>query len=262
MIRPIITLTTDFGADSPYVAEMKAAIYAVNRRVEIVDLTHSIPPQKVRQGAMVLARSTPYFPPKTIHVCVVDPGVGGDRAILYAAVGEQRYVLPDNGLLSGLAVRSAPSTMVAVENSRYWRADVSATFHGRDIMAPVAAWLSLGLNPLALGPVRREFIQIAWPEAHVLAAKITGEIVTIDSFGNLVTNITTEMLARIPDPQQATIRCDEHETIGIWRTYADQPAMTLMALVGSSGQLELAIVEDSAKLMLGVREGEQVTVSW
>lgn len=262
----IITLTTDFGIDSPYVAEMKGVIYTMNPRASVVDISHAIPAQDIRQGALVLAQTTRWFPPGTIHIAVVDPGVGSSRGIIYAEIEGQHYILPDNGLLSsvlgGLADSTAPSTMVAIENRQYWRADISKTFHGRDIMAPVAAHLSLGLDPMLLGSPRSEITLLRWPEAKVLAAKIQGEVISIDSFGNLVTNITAEMLSPIPNPEQVAIHCDEHETVGIWRTYSDQPPMTLMALVGSSGKLELAIVDDSAKVMLGVRVGEKVTVSW
>jgi len=266
MSERIITLTTDFGTGSPYVAEMKGVIYSLHPQAKIVDISHAIVPQDVHEGALVLAQTTRWYPPGTIHVAVVDPGVGTARGILYAKLAGQCYVLPDNGLLSGvfsgLANPTEPFTMIAIENREFWRPEISATFHGRDIMAPVAARLSLGLDPSCLGPPRTEITQLRWPEAKVLAAKIQGEVISIDSFGNLVTNITTEMLAKVPNPEQVTVTCDEHETIGIWRTYADQPPMTLMALVGSSGKLELAIVDDSAKIMLGVRVGEKVSVAW
>ena len=266
MPEPIITLTTDFGLGSPYIAEMKGVIYAHHPAARIVDITHAVPAQDIRAGALALAQTTHWFPAGTIHVAVVDPGVGSARSILYAELAGQRYVLPDNGLLSGvmrgLANQAEPFTMIAIENRAYWREAVSTTFHGRDIMAPVAARLSMGLDPRLLGPPRGEMVRLCWPEAKVLAAKIEGEVISIDSFGNLVTNITAEMLAQVPPAAEVTIRCDEHETLGIWQSYADQPPMTLMALVGSSGALELAIVDDSAKIMLGVRVGEKVTVAW
>ena len=143
----LITLMTDFGAGSPYVAAMKGVILSINPSVTLVDLTHAIPPQDVREGALVLEDVAPYFPPGTIHVAVVDPGVGTDRAILYAEIGSQRYVAPDNGLLSRLSRNTPPSRIVRLTNPDYWLRPVSATFHGRDIMAPVAARLSLGLDP-------------------------------------------------------------------------------------------------------------------
>lgn len=262
MSPPIITLTTDFGVSSPYVAQMKGVILSINPAVTLVDITHGISPQNVREGALVLAEVTPHFPPGTLHVAVVDPGVGTTRGIIYARIGSQQYITPDNGLLSALAGSAAASTIIGLEERQFWLPEPSFTFHGRDIMAPVAARLSLGLEPTALGPRQEALVRLNWPEARILANKIEGEIIAVDSFGNLVTNITAEMLAPIANPEQVVIRCDEHETLGIFRTYADQPPMTLIALVGSSGKLELAIVNDSARMMLGVREGEKVTITW
>lgn len=257
-----ITLTTDFGADSPYVAAMKASILAINPAATIVDITHSIPPQDVRQGAVVLQQFTSRFPAGTIHVAVVDPGVGSDRAILYAEFGDQRYIAPDNGLLSGLARHSAPGRMHALRNAAYWMPDVSATFHGRDIMAPAAAHLSLAVDPEELGPAQTEWMRLPWQEVHVVPGKIEGAIQSIDSFGNLVTDITADMLAAAPKDDSVRILCDDHETFGIWGTYADQPPMTLIALIGSSGFLELSIVNDSAEMMLGVKPGVGISVTW
>ncbi len=262
MCESIITLTTDFGAGSPYVAQMKGAILSINRQARIVDLTHAIEPQNVLQAAWVLRDVTIQFPARTIHVVVVDPGVGTARRIVCAQWDEQLFIAPDNGCLTGLANAREPSTIRELAEPQFWRPNVSSTFHGRDIMAPVAAHLSLGLNPEALGPRCASLVQLELPEAHTLSGKIEGEVVSIDSFGNLVTNITSEMLADTPRDETTVVRCDEHETLGIYQAYADQPEMTLIALIGSSGYLELAIVNDSAKIMLGVATGEKVTVSW
>ncbi|MEX0939331.1 MAG: SAM-dependent chlorinase/fluorinase [Pirellulales bacterium] len=262
MASSIITLTTDFGTGSPYVAAMKGVILSIHPGATVVDLTHSIPPQDVRQGALALAQVTRFFPGGTIHVAVIDPGVGTDRLIVYARIGNQQYIVPDNGLLTGLARAEAPSTMFTIANRQYWLPEVSATFHGRDIMAPVAARLSQGLPPESLGPLQTELVTLPWPEANALTKRIEGEVVAIDSFGNLVTNITADMLEGVPTDESVSVRCDEHETQGIFKTYGEQPEMTLIALVGSSGQLELAIVNDSASAMLGVRAGEKVTIDW
>jgi hypothetical protein len=145
MPSSIITLTTDFTTGSPYVAAMKGVILSIHPGALIVDITHDIPHQDIRQGAIVLAEATRFFPAETIHVAVVDPGVGTERRIVLARSGDQYFIAPDNGLLSGLARRNPPSTMFTVANPEHWLPEVSATFHGRDIMAPVAARLSLGL---------------------------------------------------------------------------------------------------------------------
>jgi hypothetical protein len=259
---PLITLLTDFGVGSPYVAQMKGVILGLNPQANVIDVTHAIPPQDISQGAWALLDVAESFPLGSIHVAVVDPGVGGARQVVYAEIAERHYIAPDNGLLSRLAVRATPSRIVALTEPRFWRASVSATFHGRDIMAPVAAHLSLGLEPDQLGPRLAELRQLPRAEVNILANRIEGSIRSIDSFGNLVTDVTAEALQGVPTDERATIVCDEHETQGIFRTYEDQPAMTLMALVGSSGFLELAIVGDSAALMLGVRVGTPVTIKW
>jgi len=258
----IITLTTDFGVGSPYVAAMKGVILSINPDVRLVDICHSIAPQEVFEAAQVLADTAPFFPSGTIHLAVVDPGVGTSRAIVYAELGSQRYVGPDNGLLGRLAERESPSKIIRVTSERFFRAKVSPTFHGRDIMAPVAAHLSLGLLPEELGPPHESLGKLDWPGAARVANRIEGQVVAVDSFGNLVTNISREMLAEAPTDASVAILCEGHETRGIFSTYAEQPAMTLIALVGSNDQMELAIVDDSAAAMLGAGVGAMVEVCW
>jgi len=262
MPRPIITLTTDFGVSSPYVAAMKGVILSINPDVNIIDITHAVPPQDILCGAQTLAVATPWFPAGTIHVAVVDPGVGTARGIVYARFGGQHYIAPDNGLLSGLARRGSPDKMVAITRREHWAPVVSATFHGRDIMAPVAARLSSGLSPDELGSAQGALVELDWPEVRIVPGKVQGSVTAVDSFGNLITNITREMLSSAPRGEGTLITCDEHQTQGIFETYGDQPEMTLLALFGSSGQLELAIVGDSAKMMLGVGVGTPVEVKW
>lgn len=262
MSAPVITLTTDFGTGSPYVAAMKGVILSINPAARIVDVSHAIRPQQVREGAIVLESVVPYFPARSIHVAVIDPGVGTERGIVYACIEGRHFVAPDNGLLSRLAGRWRPSKMIEIRDPAFWRPEVSATFHGRDIMAPVAAHLSLGVPPEKLGPACERLVTLDWPEAKQVANRVEGEIVAVDSFGNLITNIPRESLAIAPTDESVTIRCDEHETHGIFKTYGDQPPMTLIALFGSSNRLELAIVNDSARAMLGVGEGTQVVVEW
>jgi S-adenosyl-L-methionine hydrolase (adenosine-forming) len=260
---PLITLTTDFGADSPYVAAMKGVIYGLNPAARVVDVTHSIPPQDVRRGAWVLEEVAPYWPPETIHVVVVDPGVGTSRQLVYARFGRAKYVAPDNGVLSRLARREPPSTIVAITERRFWLPEVSRTFHGRDILAPVAAQLSLGLDPARLGPAVNNLVELTWPEVVVMPGSVRGSVRSIDSFGNLITDITSDQLHDAPrDPERVRVRCDEHETLGIFNTYGDQPPMTLVALLGSSGYLEIAIVDENAAMMLGVKTGTPVAVEW
>jgi S-adenosyl-L-methionine hydrolase (adenosine-forming) len=258
----IITLTTDFGASSRYVAAMKGVILSINPTVRIVDSSHSVPHQDIRAGAIALAETAPFFPPETIHVAVVDPGVGTERRIVYARIGVQQFIAPDNGLLGRLAAAERPSKIVSLDEPRFWLPRVSNTFHGRDIMAPVAARLSLGLSPDELGRPRESLVTLPWTEAEKVANQITGEVIEVDSFGNLVTNISREMLAGVPTGETVAVACDEHVTLGIFKTYSEQPPMTLIALIGSGDRLELAIVDENASIMLGVTVGAPVTVTW
>jgi S-adenosylmethionine hydrolase len=241
---------------------MKGVILSINPAARVIDVTHSNPPQDIRRGAVDLDEDTPLFPPATLHVAVVDPGVGTSREIVYAEIAGQRYVGPDNGLFSRLAARHEPTKIRAITDARWFRQPVSRTFHGRDIMAPAAAHLSLGLDPDQLGPPRTQLKTIAWPGAVKVANSIKGEVTAVDSFGNLITNITRDMLAGVPTDETVGVFCDEHETRGIFAAYAEQPPMTLIALIGSNDCLELAIVDDSAKIMLGVGAGTPVEVRW
>ncbi len=261
-VDSIVTLTTDFGASSPYVAAMKGVILSINPQVQVIDITHAIPPQQIRPAAQVLADTTWLFPPRTIHLAVVDPGVGTSRAIVYAEIANQQYICPDNGLLDRLAELHCPTKIIQVRESKYFRSRVTPTFHGRDIMAPVVGHLSLGLAPELLGPPHATLVRLNWQKAEKMANRIEGEVIEVDSFGNLITNITRDMLNDVPTDETVAIRCEEHETRSIFQTYGDQPAMTLVALIGSNDKLEIAIVDDSATIMLGVGVGAPVEVSW
>ena len=262
MARSIITLTTDFGNGSPYVGAMKGVILSINPAAVIIDLTHSVSPQNIRQAALGLVTAAPHFPAETVHVIVVDPGVGTDRFLLCAKIGDAYYLAPDNGVLDALAREKKPDKIVALTNAAYWLPRVSETFHGRDIIAPVAAHLSLGTTVESLGDPLHTMVHLTWPKVKVMPERIEGIIGTIDSFGNLISNIDENQLGDVPRDESVSVICDEHETQGIHRTYGEQPSMTLIALIGSGGKLELAIVEDSAAMMLGVGVGTKITVSW
>ena len=241
---------------------MKGVILSIDDEAKIVDLTHAVPPQDIRQGALVLAETTPFFPPHSIHVAVVDPGVGSDRELLYAQIGDQHYVLPDNGLLSALARRRPLDKIIALRNSDYWRAEISATFHGRDIMAPVAAHLGLGISPEALGSPQADIVRLDWPETVKRANQIEGSVESVDSFGNLITEINEATLEDVPRGDRLQISCNEHQTQGIYTIYADQPEGMFLALIGSSGKLELSIVGENAHKRLGIAVGTPVVLRW
>ncbi len=253
---PIITLTTDFGAGSPYAAAIKGVIYSIDPSATIVDISHSVGHLNITQGAQVLAEATPWFPANTIHMAVVDPGVGTARPILYARIGTQQYIAPDNGLLGRLMNATLPMMVLRLTEQEFWLPEVSRRFLGRDIMAPVAVRLSLGVDPRQLGPVAVEV-----DRSHV-KEKVRGEVMAIDSFGNLITNILAHHLADMPKDNRACVACGIYETNGIFQSYGGHVPGMLVALIGSSGRLELAVVGDNAAERTGVTIGTPVIVGW
>jgi len=258
----IITLTTDFGAGSPYVAAMKGVMLSINPLVRLVDLSHEVAPQDVSYGAVFLAETTTWFPAGTIHVAVVDPGVGTNRRLLYARIGDQHYLAPDNGLLSLLAKRLRPVRIVELTNSEYWLPAVSNTFHGRDIFAPVAGQLSLGLELERLGPIVADLNMLDWPEPQLGDHRIDGAVRWTDRFGNLITNIPSSMLAAAASPSGLKISCFGKQIHGTISSYGARQAGELTALIGSSGFLEIAVVNGSAVKLLNASAGAPVAVEW
>ena len=177
---PTIALLTDFGQEDWFVGTMHGVIQRIAPKARVIDLCHNIPHQDVRAAAFVLDCSYRYFPDQTVFCCVVDPGVGTERDAVCATVGRYCYVAPDNGLLSRLAERTAPSKIIHIKEPKYWLQPLSATFHGRDIMAPVAAHLSLGLDPGLLGPVADRLLELHWPEVRVSSSRLS-RVITANS---------------------------------------------------------------------------------
>jgi S-adenosylmethionine hydrolase len=263
---PLITLTTDFGHDSSYVAAMKGVIASINPAATVVDLTHGVPPQNILTGALVLGDTARWFPGGTIHLGVVDPGVGTERKIVCLTGGDQFFVGPDNGLFT-LAVAAGSSAIAhEVTNPQFRLAEVSDTFHGRDVMAPAAAHLSLGIRPGELGPRLDQFERLALREAELTPGRIDGEVLMIDSFGNALTNITAAELEGVFGPGKVplgglAVACGPHKIHGLVRVYADSRPGTPVALIGSAGRLELAIVEGNAARELAIEPGQPVAVT-
>jgi len=257
----IITLLTDFGSKSHYVAVMKGVMLSLNPAVQFVDITHEVPPQDVCRGAWLLAEAAPYFPAGTIHLAVVDPGVGTERACTAAKLGDQYFVAPDNGLL-GLVMRRLPwIEAVRLDRPGFRRSVVSNTFHGRDIMAPVAAHLSLGVPLDEFGPRLEALQPLPFPEVERGEDYVEGCVVWVDDFGNLVTNVRREDLQQVAFGS-AAVQCGDH-VISDWvNTYAERPAGTCVALFGSSDYLEIAVVQGSAARTLGVKAGAPVHATW
>ena len=261
MADPIITLTSDFGTCSPFVGAMKGVILSINPAARVIDLSHDIPPFDLRHAAFFLAEALPHFPPNTIHVVVVDPEVGSARNALFVGVANQRLLVPDNGCWTLLAEgRDRPLRVVKLAEAKFWRTPVSPTFHGRDIFAPVAAYLSLGVSPSQLGPALTTWRELAWPVPHRTAHAIAGEIIFVDHFGNLISNIPGHALAGLPPTARVIIA----DGVVAWkvRTYADALVGDLVSLVSSSGLFEVAVVQGNAAAKLGLGVGAPLRIEW
>lgn len=259
-MRPLLTLTTDFGTGSAYVAQVKGVILSLCREVDLVDVSHAISAQNVREGAVVLADATPRFPEGTLHLAVVDPGVGTRRRILYAEIGNQRYLAPDNGLLS-LLVRQHPlRSLRVVDQPQYWLPKVSPTFHGRDIFAPVAAHLSRGVRPAEMGPPLSHPVMLPWADAVTNGRLWRGSVQFIDDFGNIITNIPA-----LPPPSALVKVVINNKPVGVlrWvRTYSDGLPGQWLGLASSDGFCEIAEVNGHAARSLVVDEGATVEWEW
>lgn len=257
---PIVTLTSDFTAGSPYVAQMKARVLAVSPRTTLVDICHDVPPQDIRQGALVLESSALHFPPGTIHVAVVDPGVGTTRRLVACELAGHRFIGPDNGLFEGLLRRATPGKIVELAERKFWNTVVSPTFHGRDVMAPVAGHLAEGVPLEALGPALawNTLVRLTWPEPRRLPELLEGKFLYADSFGNLVSNVRAEDLATVPDAGRVIEVAGR--AIPFVQTYGEAPRGTLVALIGSHGRLEVAVVEGNAEQQLNLAPGTSLVV--
>ena len=274
-----IVLVTDFGLADAYVGMMRGVIFSINPHAAVIDLTHGIGPQDVRHGAVVLADATPYFPDGTIFVAVVDPGVGTDRPAILLETPQHRFVAPDNGLLTlacrrydlgfgdsdgwGQAAVPDACRVWRLTNSSYWRHPVSATFHGRDVFAPAAAHLSAGVAPGALGDPAAMIAALALPVPRPEGNVVRGQIIFTDSFGNLVSDITVDILADmgvIGRENEAVASIAGQEIAGLSRTFHDPPGGGLKALLGSHGRLEIALVDGNASAALNVASGTEIVL--
>lgn len=253
----ILTLTTDFGVDGPYVAALKGVILGLAPGVQMVDVSHAIAPQNILEGAFVLAGIIDAFPPGTVHLAVIDPGVGTDRRLIAARVAEQWFVLPDNGLLSGVLLGRPLQEVWELTNSEIFRKNVAPTFHGRDIMAPAAAFLLRGGKPSELGPKLEKLIRLANFEPRADETGVVGEVIFRDPFGNLITNVSAERL-RCAQSDDWVVEIANTRIHGLARTYGDRATGTLIALAGSSGWIEVALVNGDAARHLTAGPGMTV----
>lgn len=257
-MRPTITLLTDFGTGDCYVGVMKGVIARISPQANVVDLTHSVAPQDVGHAAFALASSFAYFPQGTVHVAVVDPGVGSGRKIVCMKTRRYTFLAPDNGLLTLVAEREKPTLMVEVAERKYFLPKVSHTFHGRDVFAPVAAHLSLGLSPAKLGPRLAQIVRLDFPKPVPTPRGWRGEVICVDRFGNLITNLSEDMLT---ERRHVLVRIGQRRIRGVRQSYSQAKPGELLALIGSTGCLEISVNLGSAAKTLGLGKGAVVEVA-
>lgn len=258
--RTIITLLTDFGLQDGYVASLKGIILGMDPQAALVDISHAVPPQDIRSGAFLLHTVYSNFPEGTVHVAVVDPGVGTDRRGLAIQTPSYSFVGPDNGLFSWILKAEPLWRAVSLDHPRYWRPQVSPTFHGRDIFAPVAVHLAQGVPLESLGAPCRP-LQAAWAVPREDAQGLHGEVLYVDHFGNCITNITSQDLEAALGNAPCRVRIAGRSIDGISTTYGQNAHGEVLALVGSSRRLEIAVNRGHASRLLGIQGGDAVLVT-
>lgn len=263
MPRPLIALLTDFGLTDPYVGIMKGVMRGICPDADFVDISHGVRPQAVGQAAFLLATSHLHFPDGTIFLCVVDPGVGSDRAALALKTDRHLYVAPDNGLLSLVWRQAKARAAHMIVEQRYRLPEVSHTFHGRDIFAPAAAHLAAGVPIEALGPSVPDIEELSFASARREEPTcLRGEIVHIDHFGNLITNIRQSDLPRGVEASALQIQVADRAVQGLVTTYSAAGVGEPLAHIGSSGMLEIAVRRGHAAKHFGVDVGDAVRLRW
>jgi S-adenosyl-L-methionine hydrolase (adenosine-forming) len=254
----IITLTTDYGTNDHLVGTLKGVILKINPEVTIVDITHNVAPFDLLDGALAIGSAYSFFPPRTIHVVVVDPGVGTDRRPLLVTAGNQYFIAPDNGVLSMVYERE-PDLIVRHANAEhYYLQPLSKTFHGRDVFAPVAAWLSKNWQPASMGEDITDFKRFALPRPKPAEGTLKGIVMRVDAFGNLVTNFRAEDLPEASAENGDTaisLQIGNQQISRLVSTFAQGNAGEAIAYVGSSGYVEIAINKGNASRTLGIGRG-------
>jgi len=260
MRKPVITLLTDFGTKDHYVASMKGVILNINPRCLLIDITHQVSPHDIREGAFILANAYSYFPKGTIHLSVVDPGVGGARKPLLLVTQNYCFVGPDNGLFTMITQKECVKQIIALDKQKYHLSKVSTTFHGRDIFAPVAAHLSLGIKPNAFGHKIDSLEWLGFEGPFIKEGKLLGEILHVDTFGNLVSNIDEGKLFRFIQGRPFVIRAGRKTIRGLKKGYWEGKKDEPIALLGSGGFLEISVREGNAQKMLKAKRGDPIQI--
>ena len=261
MARPIVTLTTDYGTNDHLVGVMKGVILSINPDVTIVDITHGIIAHDILDGALAIGQAYKYFPPKTIHVVVVDPGVGTDRKPILVASDQHYFVAPDNGVLSSVYDQTEALYVWHIISQHYFRQPISKTFHGRDIFAPVAAWFSKSWQTSAFGEPITDFTRFAIPKPKASGNTVRGVVLRVDQFGNLITNLRVEDVPALTSGDgTCTIKAGNALVNKIVPTFAEGASGEPVGIIGSSGYLEICMNKASAARTLGIGRGTEVMV--
>ena len=262
MTNPIITLTTDYGTNDHLVGVLKGVILKINPDVQIVDITHGVTPFDLLDGATAIANAYSYFPPRTIHVVVVAPGVGTDRRPLIVSGQNQYFLAPDNGVLSGVFEKEQNFLVRHLTAEHYFLHPVSKTFHGRDVFAPVAAWLSKNWQPGSMGEEISDFKRFALPRPKEADGLLKGVVLKVDAFGNLITNFREEDLpAGAVEKGEINLQVGSHTISKLLPTFANGNAGEAIAYLGSSGSLEIGVNKGSASKTLGLGRGTPVLLN-
>jgi hypothetical protein len=258
MPAPTITLTTDFGLVDHFVGVMKGVILGIAPASRIVDISHGVQAFEINEGAFVIAEAYRYFAKKTIHVIVVDPGVGSERRPILAEIAGQYFIAPDNGILSMIFAREEKKKVRHVSNEKYFLNPVSRTFHGRDIFSPVAAHLAAGVPPARFGKLIENYVKLSIGKPNRTGKRVwTGVVLKVDRFGNLITNLHID---EFPDvrTRRFELNAGLQQISRLAATFSECPPGELFVVSGSSGYLEVAVNQSSAAKLLGITSGSPV----
>ncbi|NIM44785.1 MAG: hypothetical protein GTN80_03025 [Nitrososphaeria archaeon] len=262
--KPIIALLTDLGVADGYVGAIKGVILEINPDAVVVDVAHCVMRHEVREAAYVLASTAPYFPSGTIFLCVVDPGVGTERQIILMETEAGRYYIgPDNGLFTHIGEREGVKRLFEVSNTEYMLREVSQTFHGRDVMASAAAFLAKGVKPGEFGPELTEYVRLSIEAARIEDQRIRGEVLYVDGFGNIVTNIPRELLRSLGLAEGMKLRVcigSFEKPIALCKAYAEVGVGSLLAIVGSADLLEVSVNQGNAAERLKAKTGMKLKI--
>lgn len=261
MPTKIITLTSDFGLKDPYVAEMKAVILSISPKTKIVDITHRIEKFNIRMGAYTLAAACPYFPKGSIHVAVIDPGVGTKRKAILMQTKNAYFIGPDNGVLALAAKGQGIKHIYRIENAKFMLPRISDTFHGRDIFAPTAAHLANGTPPSEFGPEIHRIVMPKYAKITKIKTTLMGEVIHIDGFGNIITNLREEDCELMGMKKTVNLKLkDTRLKLKLCKAYSEVKAQQALVIIGSHNFLEISINQGNAAENLQIRVGDEVTL--